>query len=303
MIHGLNNSYLYTAKRLTALITDGNLVRWMEGTGFFVKKQDKLILVTNRHMIEPEYANAKLNNYYISQLKIGSYQSFDSEKRPLNYNTGTIQNIKDFVVADNPLNDVACLLDPRIEFGEMKINAWIDYNMLADKTWFDSKLSVCDSIAYPGFPKWFDRKNNTPIFRMGTIASDPRFDYACLDSEKADGTARVAYEGFSSGGASGSPVFSVQKGFPIGGGISAPEDFYNEVKLIGVNAGHYETIVEMDSECGVDNWSENRRENVENDEVYANEIKDAKIDGVVGHSGISYFYKSTVILDMIDRLC
>lgn len=98
--------------------------------------------------------------------------------------------------------------------------------------------------------------------RMGTIASDPRFDYCCEESMPKG--CRIAYEGFPSSGSSGSPVFSIQKGFQTGKGISVPNDFYREVKLIGINAGHFP-------------------------------------DGG-GHSGISYFYKPSAILGVIDAL-
>lgn len=134
--------------------------------------------------------------------------------------------------------------------------------MLATENWISEKMSVCDYIAYPGFPDWYDRQNNTPIFRMGTIASDPRMNYSSIIG--APISSQIAYEGFSSGGASGSPVFAVQRGFKTGSGISAPKDFYREVKVIGINAGHF-----------------------------SNQI---------GHSGISYFYKSSVILNIIDNI-
>lgn len=144
----------------------------------------------------------------------------------------------------------------------MEINCSIQYDFLASEEWINTKLTVCDTIAYPGFPEWFDHKNNTPIFRMGTIASNPRSDYCCGDNDPV--AARVAYEGFSSGGASGSPVFAIQKGFRVGGGIQAPEDFFREVKVVGINAG-----------------------------LFFNDK---------GHSGISYFYKSSVIKNIIDEM-
>ena len=97
---------------------------------------------------------------------------------------------------------------------------------------------------------------------MGTIASDPRLNYSCYPGEPI--ASRIAYEGFSTGGASGSPVFAIQRGFLTGDGISAPADFYREVKLIGINAGHF---------------------------------KDQD-----GHSGISYLYKSSAIHDIIDSM-
>ena len=71
-------------------------------------------------------------------------------------------------------------------------------------------------------------------------------------------------EGFSTGGTSGSPVFAVQRGFKVGGILTAVEGFYCEVKVISINAGHFYDLHR--------------------------------------HSGISYLYKSSAILDIIDSM-
>ena len=60
-------------------------------------------------------------------------------------------------------------------------------------------------------------------------------------------------------------VFAIQRGFPTGKGINAPEGFYRKVMLVGINAGHFSDTQDH-------------------------------------HSGISYFYKSSAILETI-ALC
>ena len=123
---------------------------------------------------------------------------------------------------------------------------------------FDNNLAVCDMLAFIGYPEpFYDTERQAPILRSGIIASDPRFNYM----EKQFGNC-LAYEAFSLGGSSGSPVFAIQKGFKTGKGISAPDGFYRPVLLVGINAGHYS-----------------------NEE---------------GHSGISWFYKSSAIIEIIE---
>src|SRR5262249_17785191 len=100
--------------------------------------------------------------------------------------------------------------------------------------------------------------NERPILRTGTISSDPRCDYSF--SGRYDGEC-LAYEAFSFGGSSGSPVFAVQKRPRPGDGITFPG--YRELLFIGINAGHLPT-------------------------------------GSGQHSGISLLYKSFAILDIID---
>jgi hypothetical protein len=71
----------------------------------------------------------------------------------------------------------------------------------------------------------------------------------------------VAYEAFSFGGSSGSPVFATQRGIKPGAGMRF--DAYRESRLIGINAGHLAAAYGQ-------------------------------------HSGISYFYKASAILELTD---
>ena len=261
MLHGINNTFLYSAKKIIAKWSNGSTTVELRGTGFFIDKGGDLIFVTNRHVVEPGYSDAQYKDFKIVDIKFESLASDINGGTPQKLAVASIVNYDAFVFHSNPYNDVACLKNVQVK-DSISVSFTIPYSLLATDEWITQNLSVCDSIAYPGFPEWFDRQNNTPIFRMGTIASDPRLNYSYSPCEPI--ASRIAYEGFSTGGASGSPVFAIQRGFPVGGGISAPEDFYREVKLIGINAGHF---------------------------------KDQD-----GHSGISYLYKSSVIHDIIDSM-
>ena len=251
MIHGLNNRMLYSAKKLSVTLDNSIITR---GTGFFVEKGNDLFLITNRHVVDPWRGNEKLKGHKITEFLLESFESFDANGIPC------ILNWEDFRFHPNEANDVACLKNPEIE-QEAIINVAIPFELLATTEWLNEKLVVCDTIAYPGYPEWYDRRNNTPIFRMGTVASDPRFDYSYNPDEPV--SALIAYEGFSSGGSSGSPVVATQRGFPTGAGLTAPKDFFREIKVIGINAGHFPV-------------------------------------GEESHSGISYLYKSSTILDIIN---
>lgn len=261
MIHGIKNNFLYSAKKINAQCKKGDEIINSQGTGFFiVTAAQQLFLVTNRHVIEPGYSNPRYKEFTFDGLTIESYTSVDQSGQPVEFKSVSLKEAT-AGFDENPHNDVICLTDLSLS-EDLTINCPIEYDLLADKEWINTKLTVCDSIAYPGFPEWFDHQKNIPIFRMGTIASDPRTDYCYQQDDPV--AARIAYEGFSSGGSSGSPVFAAQKGFPVGDGLQAPKGFFREMKLIGINAGHFHS----------DN----------------------------GHSGISYFYKSSVIKDIIDRM-
>lgn len=119
-------------------------------------------------------------------------------------------------------------------------------------------MTVCDFVAFPGFPEIHDQVKHRPILRMGTIASDPRYQYIV---DRDDGE-YVIYEAMSTPGNSGSPVFAVPKGIKEINGL--PVNGFRDFALIGINAGHFR-LPSGD------------------------------------HQGLSYFYKSTEIIALIDR--
>ena len=260
MIHGLTNAYLYSAKKVLAEWSNGNETVCMRGTGFFITKDGNDFFVTNRHVVEPGYGDPKYSSYEVKKFVIESFGSFDGSALPQDLRAAQIENWKEFKFHSNENNDIACLKNVQVVGDIFNVNAGLDYKILASDEWLSQKLTVCDSIAYPGFPDWYDHQNNTPIFRMGTIASDPRFNYSHIPG--GPHASRIAYEGFSTGGASGSPVFATQRGFTVGGNLTAADGFYREVKVIGINAGHF--------------------------------------PDQIGHSGISYLYKSSAIIELID---
>ena len=172
-----------------------------------------------------------------------------------------IANYNEFVFPKIEQNDIACLKNIVHNGNDISISYSIPYSLLANESKLNNDICVCDFVAFPGYPNWYDRLNNLPILRTGSIASDPRFDYSVSSNFMGN---CIAYEAFSFGGSSGSPVFAIQKGFKVGSGLTAYDGFYREILLIGINAGHF-----PDPE---------------------------------GHSGISYFYKSSAIIELIDSL-
>lgn len=231
--------------------------------------------MTNRHVVQIDYRNEKYKGYKLVELKIESNYRDNITNKCETRKEIVIKNYNSFVFSKNENDDVACLFGIDGSKQNIGIKEAVDYSMLADDKWINEKLCVCDLIAIPGFPNRFDKNNNAPIMRSGTIASDPRLDYSGAENDTII-SKRIAYEGYSKNGASGSPVFVLQKGFATDKGLSTPEDFYREVKLVGINALHYTDT-----------------------EIIEENEKGEKI-GYFEHSGISIFYKSSIIKEMID---
>jgi hypothetical protein len=263
MNHGINNSFLYTACRIISKFSRGTDVAISNGTGFFINKDNNGVLITNRHMVDIEYKDPKnlYKGFKLIELSVDNRRINPATGLPTDIVDVKIDNFNEFIFPDIKENDIACLKNIKIQSSDVTIDFMIPYNIIATESKIKEKLSVCDFVAFPGFPEWYDKRNNTPILRSGVLASDPRFDYSI---EKEFMGNCIAYEAFSFGGSSGSPVFAIQKGFPTGPGLKAPENFYREILLIGINAGHFDT-------------------------------KDGH------HSGISYLYKSSEIIKLLDK--
>ena len=151
--------------------------------------------------------------------------------------------------------------------------------MLATESYFEDEgnLGVYDYVAVPGFHPGYDTTTNRPIFRGGNISSDPRYGHSIRikDDSSVEGFEDkyyknlVLYETFAYPGSSGSPVFAIQKGIKPGEGISFPA--YRPARLIGIQSMM----------------------------KYANPVKEGEV-GI--HSGLSYFFKSSAILEILDSI-
>jgi hypothetical protein len=267
VLHGLSNDALYSAIQIKSIFfreSTGETAS-VDGTGFFVhNKHKKFCLLTNRHVLDFGYKTKdyrKTSGFSLEKIEITAFASDEDaspREMPRVRITGTLDGDKNSVMFSSDYeNDVAVMVDPRFRFDrqDVRFDYFVGHGLLANEAWISEKISVCDFVAFPGFPPWHDKAEGRPIFRTGSISSDPRSKYSYSGEPEGD---RVAYEAFSFGGSSGSPVFSFRKS-----GVEA--NTFTEVRLIGINAGHL------------------------NHEY-------------MQHSGISFFYKSSVILEMIDGI-
>lgn len=237
MHHGIKNDYMYAVTQLTVTFTNGdpNGDVTINGTGFFVLKDQEAYLITNRHMIDLAYNEEHKKKYpgYVLKKVCFDVRHFDKIQNTVikkNFEIAAYQ----IGYASTAEDDIACLYEVKVNGTEQPNPLLIPYEMLATSDFINNLLTVCDSVAFIGFPALVsDVHNNMPVLRGGVISSDPRLDY---NNNPNFGGHVIAYEAFSTGGASGSPVFALQKGFRTKGPIEASEGFFRENKLIGINA-------------------------------------------------------------------
>ena len=206
-------------------------------------------LVTNRHVLDLDYRQRtpKYKDFSLEKLHVTGRRADDST-----YTFRFHPNARRCFHND-PENDVV-LVESRVYADGPDSWHWhYGLDQLADVEIFKT-IHPFDLVCYTGFPAQHDKLGNRPILRSGHIASDPAFDYSWDRNPHGQ---CVAYEGFSSPGSSGGPVFAPPRGMT---NIPGSRHGY----LIGVNSLHIEA-------------------------------------GQLGHSGVSCFYKSTVILEIIEQ--
>lgn len=258
MFHSPGRRILYSAYRLSVEhLNQNGLSITINGTAFYVLRDEELFLITNRHNVDAVMKNEKYAGYRPVGLKLSGYFGDDHLSATLAHTElviGFPNNIEEDVAAIN-LTNVGFMVDPP---QDMTTN-YISHSLLGDQTRL-STLNICDMVAIPGYPDFYDRNGDRPIMRMGTIASDPDSDYRDVDMRQGR---RIAYEAFSSSGSSGSPVFALAKGWKLGQGLSG--GYFRDMLLVGVNAGHLRGRDDMNT----------------------------------SHSGISYCFKSDCIIEAI----
>lgn len=265
-------SKLYCAYSLEACFFERTTsTTWpTRGTCFFIASSKKIVLVTSRHLLDKGYGTSSHGKFRLVSIKI-SGKMHDERGTPnstVTISEGANDLGKLFFSRDEG-NDVAIYVSDA--FDKSRIHYAIPKAALMPRTQFSTSLDLCDMVVFPGYPEWHDNVSGRPIFRFGVIASDPRYMYANTLAGRSVGGECLAYEAFSFGGSSGSPVFSLPKG-RLRMGVPDYETV-RPMKLIGVNAGHL-TGVKADAEG----------------------------DYGVHHSGISYFYRSSVVLDIVESI-
>lgn len=269
MIHGLNNQFLYAVTQLQCTCQKGIDIKCYSGTGFFIAKDDVPYLITNRHVAVPGYKDPSLEGYKLKEIVFHN-RIYNKNTNKVDLEECHLANWR-LEIPEDPNDDVACFYRLEVKVPFSGVSNYIPISLLASKETLENRISVCDFIAFIGFPVVFDHKNNLAILRTGTISSDPRLDYSF--SESVDLGHVIAYEAFSKDGSSGSPVFALQKGFSIDGNIiKAREGFYREVCLVGINAGCVNQTIKL------------------KDDIKYQE-----------HQQLSYMYKSYIIIDLIEK--
>jgi hypothetical protein len=263
MFHSLDRKFLYTAYRIKVTFREYQRDRPAFGTCFFVRSETKPnIMVTNRHVLDAGFSDFRRSHWELSEVVVSGFAPRDFQ--PIEFELAW----EEIRFPSSDLEDVAVLVRPEIKRIIRAPSAPIQspimevpIAMVAEDSDFEDVL-LADELLYPGYPEWHDQSEGRPIMRRGALASDPYCNY--LGPEMTVGGRILAYEAFSFGGSSGSPVFLPPFGVRLNDEHSGN---YRPTKLLGINSGHLLTR-----------------------------------DGMRHHSGISYFYRSSILHEILEGI-
>lgn len=269
------------------------------GTGFLVKfptGDNRLGLVTNRHLTDIPWHLPQRDGTVIKYVEAELWQSERlrlkipiSDPEPIYHEDPTIDVA---IIPFGPKFEHEVIGTPfdRLEnLDPSTFNFALHWEYLeeCEKLW--PMIQPGEFVAFPGYPKWYDKSELRPVLRSGVIASDPQRNYRRLPGppSKKDGNEQVLFDAFSTSGNSGSPVFVAARGMapvpvymtdadgnfaPYGRAAQVLHTGYHRSFLIGINAGHIR---------------------IEEDEG------DASDDSRNDHAGLSRLYKLSTIMHIL----
>jgi hypothetical protein len=265
---GIPKNVVYCVSRIHCTFSDGlGHAREISGTGFWVGNGTTTpVFVTNRHNMdatiwEENPHDLKLVRVCLELRKRGTQSELLDE-------TAFFELVDvASVLRLHPSADCAVLMDAKgVVPAEYRSVTTIDIAMIADGPRLSANAQIMDLVSFVGFPgrtcAWWDDKANLPIARLGALASDPGRPF----SNRAIRTDDVGLvSGLSFSGSSGSPLFLHEKGIRVGQGLSGGA--YVPPQVIGIMSGHMQDV-----EPG---------------------------EELLNHTGLSYFTRSTSILELI----
>jgi hypothetical protein len=262
---GIHSSIFTAVCRLRITFHDGiGNQKTILGTGFWCKLDQGNALVTNKHNLDPRLKLGDDTVFLLSRVEVQLRRMVGAQLFP---ETAffEVQNVND-VVRLHAAADVAALLNPTFDAEGFGFN-WFSLPDIADQNYLANSASAMDIASFIGFPglngnQWWDEQWQTPIARVSNIASWPASPF--INAGIKTGNVCLV-SGLSFSGSSGSPIVLHEKGIRVGGGLTGGN--YIAPKVIGIMSGHW---------WGTESPGD-----------------------MFFHSGLSYFTRSTSILELL----
>ncbi|MEN9910028.1 MAG: hypothetical protein RLZZ540_3187 [Bacteroidota bacterium] len=214
------------------------------GTAFIYEYNQKFYLITNWHNVtgeNPLTGKPLGNNAGRPDILV---MTFMISKQPLRWGNFTVNLYED--------NSAEWLVHPihkkKVDVVAIELEASENFTGLIhpiNKIKFDDyKLEVADDVFILGFPYSLKGGLNFPIWKKGSVATEPDIDYDDLPKFLIDATTKR--------GMSGSPVVFKRNGFVFGNSKQLADTKFGVFQdFIGVYSGRIRTEFEEDSNLGI----------------------------------------------------
>lgn len=289
-LNGLSRAVLSSISKIRTTFIDrlGNR-KCGVGTGVWLHHAatGNATFVTNRHNVDVSLHPAPPHGFVLDRIEIEFKTSSGRQEETAFY---VVKNPNAMVM--HPSADVALLSKPdfdlppdwrtRFHFRTLTVDAW-----LANQLFFAQTIGCGAELVFVGYPQIFcDQRRALPIARHAIIASEPSegFVHNSISMSHA-----VLVSGLSFGGGSGSPVFCVSRGLKINtDNGSAKTSDYCPTQLVGIMTGHFQ--------------ESNYNPRLAKEGALTTDLSVGVGSELEKHSGLSYFTKSTAILEILGTL-
>lgn len=200
----------FTSYFLHLLVVDKNapenLLRVSNATGFVYKKNDKMYLITNLHVV----SGRDINTGKVLDSMARIPEVIRTVSSLYNVKTGFIQKCVELTISlydkdGNPNWFIHPKYKHGVDIAVMPINFENPPNLFAinDVESVSAAISVADDVFVIGYPLALgtNETQDFPIWKRASIASEPNINYF------ADGRGAFIVDGTTREGMSGSPVF------------------------------------------------------------------------------------------------
>jgi hypothetical protein len=180
---GFRTPLLYSCRRLEVAWLDlrGEVKLSSRGTGFVIGFEDRPLLVTNRHVVDPVSKDAKYVGWSYGQIStIGASVTGDSASTHYFSVSGARVTFgaenADVAVID--LASGAATGDLQPDGSLVGIVNYFGSDWLRDSSYFDgSQISAGDPVFMVGHPEIGGEQSALPLLVGGMLSSDPRLRY------------------------------------------------------------------------------------------------------------------------------
>jgi hypothetical protein len=266
---GINKIVSFAVNRLKVTFKDSSGATKMgTGTGFWLElNAERRVFITNKHVVDPTVTFGPSTDFELETVELELRKRSDQTYYAETQFFMVKEPKKSLLISE--FADCAIIIPPNLHEFPRKFqpSMVLTESDLADQKFFAEKVQIMDFTSFIGFPAstgggWWDRSWNMPIARFASIASWPEIPFT-NDYIKTGNVTLVT--GLSFSGSSGSPIILHEKGIRTGPGLDNPD--YVGPKVLGIMSGHW--------------W-----EAADTPEMFI-------------HSGLSYYTRSTAILDLL----